>query len=204
MKYYVYKLIDPRDDKIFYIGKGTGLRMYNHVSNVKRDRILNKKLHSKIKKILESGNRVKYIKVFLTDCESDAYSKEKKLISEIGLDNLCNVTDGGEESRYWSGKSRSEETKRKISNSLRGRKMSQEVKDKISASLVGRKLSEEHKEKLAECNIGNKNPRYGKRHTKETKQKMSESMKGDKNPFFGKRHTKEAKQKISIGVRRSK
>ena len=29
-KHYVYLLVDPRDNRIFYIGKGTGDRMYDH------------------------------------------------------------------------------------------------------------------------------------------------------------------------------
>ena len=28
--YYVYALIDPRDDSIFYVGKGMGLRLLSH------------------------------------------------------------------------------------------------------------------------------------------------------------------------------
>lgn len=31
--YYVYMLIDPRDDRPFYVGKGVGNRIFNHVKN---------------------------------------------------------------------------------------------------------------------------------------------------------------------------
>lgn len=31
LKSYVYVLVDPRDNRIFYVGKGTGNRVYQHV-----------------------------------------------------------------------------------------------------------------------------------------------------------------------------
>ena len=31
--YYVYRLVDPRDNKTFYVGKGCGNRVFNHVND---------------------------------------------------------------------------------------------------------------------------------------------------------------------------
>ena len=31
--YYVYCLVDPNDNKIFYIGEGSGDRVFNHARN---------------------------------------------------------------------------------------------------------------------------------------------------------------------------
>ena len=49
----------------------------------------------------------------------------------------------------------SEETKRKISNSLTGFRHTEESKIKISKGLTGRPVSEETKRKISEANIGN-------------------------------------------------
>ena len=33
LQYYVYCLVDPRDNKIFYVGKGYGNRVFNHAAD---------------------------------------------------------------------------------------------------------------------------------------------------------------------------
>lgn len=86
MKHYVYALINPIDDKIFYIGKGSGNRMYNHLKNAKAlqngkkiSRGCNLKLLNKINSIVNFGVKLKYDKVFESDNEDDVYSYEGKI-----------------------------------------------------------------------------------------------------------------------------
>lgn len=94
--YYVYYLISPIDNKIFYVGKGKGSRMREHVSMTKRDKVSNNNtyLFRKIKKILEQYNDVIYDVVFRTDSEKEAYDKEQEIINDIGVSNLCNISLG--------------------------------------------------------------------------------------------------------------
>ncbi len=176
MEYYTYTLIDPKTNKIFYVGKGQKRRMYRHVDEVQRDRIPNKtntKLGNKIKKILSSGDKVKYKKILITKNRYKALNKEKELIAEIGLENLCNLTSGG-----GSGHIVSEETKKKISKIHKGKILSEETKRKISESCKdrmswnkGKSLSDEHKRKMSEAN-------KGKVFTEEHKRKISKANKG--------------------------
>ena len=83
------------------------------------------------------------------------------------------------------------ETKRKISEAIKGEKH----------YMYGKQLSDETKRKISEAEKGEKNPFYGKHHSDETKRKLSESKKGkycgEKNPFYDKKHSKETKRKIS-------
>lgn len=55
---------------------------------------------------------------------------------------------------HLKGKRRSEETKRKISESLKGRKQSEETKRKISEAKKGIPLSDEHRKKKSESMKG--------------------------------------------------
>jgi len=79
------------------------------------------------------------------------------------------------------GKTHTEETKQKMSESLKGnqnclgRVLSEETKSKISSSHKGKKLSDSTKNKIKENHhnvSGENNPMYGKKHSPETIEKI--------------------------------
>eukprot|EP00189_Rhodosorus_marinus_P011939 CAMPEP_0184743346 /NCGR_PEP_ID=MMETSP0315-20130426/6227_1 /TAXON_ID=101924 /ORGANISM="Rhodosorus marinus, Strain UTEX LB 2760" /LENGTH=370 /DNA_ID=CAMNT_0027214573 /DNA_START=20 /DNA_END=1132 /DNA_ORIENTATION=- len=71
----------------------------------------------------------------------------------------------------------SEETRERISESLRGRRLSPEVRAKISAALKGRKFSQEHRQALSESFTGSKNPMFGRKRSERTKKLISQKAK---------------------------
>ena len=114
------------------------------------------------------------------------------------LSNLVYLTKSEHTTLHKKGKTLSEDTKRKISESERGRTspmkgkiLSEEAKKKISKVLTGRTLSSETKQKLSEATKGENNPMYRKHLSEETKKKLSEVLKGrnsgEKNGMFGKK-----------------
>lgn len=200
MKYYVYGLIDPRNAEIKYIGKGTRYRMYEHVRLTKLGHFdcNNFSKFKGINEILSEGySDLNYIKLFETNLESEAYAKEIELIIEYHThisENGWNCTWGGESppkcvKGQGLGRKHSEETKKKISEALKGRifsdqhiqkmtearhnrsPVSEETKEKMS--LYAKNRPEAHSQKIASAVKGRK-------HSEETKRKMSESHKGKK------------------------
>jgi len=172
MKYYTYAYL--REDRTpYYIGKGTGNRIYStwRRNNPPKDK-----------------SRIIFLKQNLT--EEEAFKHEIYMIAvfgrkDLGTGILRNLTDGGEGS---SGVVISEETRRKISETSKGRTLSEEHKRKLIEANKGKTHSEESKRKMSEAH---KNP------SKETKRKMSEAKKG-KTPWNkGKTHSEETKRKIS-------
>ena len=101
-EWYVYKLLDPRDNKPFYVGKGVKYRMYAHESCVNNGKIPNGnyRLYDKIKSILNDNEKIIYEQVYFTNDEDDAYDHEELLTDEIGLENLCNLFSGGKGKAY--------------------------------------------------------------------------------------------------------
>lgn len=79
--------------------------------------------------------------------------------------------------RYWQGKQRSAETRRKLSEANKGKRRthSKETRMKIAAAARGRRHTSETKQKLSDCRKGKPSSRKGKRHSAETRRKMSEN-----------------------------
>jgi hypothetical protein len=93
--FYVYELIDPRDERVFYVGKGQGDRVSQHVKDAKRGDVGGK--CDVIRDILAAGLEVTERIVRRYDSEDAAFKFEKRHIAKIGLDNLTNIAPGGRE-----------------------------------------------------------------------------------------------------------
>lgn len=79
LKCYVYVLIDPRDNCIFYVGKGTGNRLYQHAQAALVDDSQSLKL-STIREIKDLGLDVEYYIIRHNLTEQEAYLVESSII----------------------------------------------------------------------------------------------------------------------------
>ncbi len=79
--FYVYALIDPRDDKVFYIGKGTGNRVFSHEIESEKSNKSEKKKLQKIREIEKDGFFVKRLLVNWGLNENEAFASEATLIN---------------------------------------------------------------------------------------------------------------------------
>lgn len=96
LKYYVYLYIDPRDNAIFYIGKGNGNRAFAHL-NEESD----KEKVKRISDIRKDGLQPR-IEILIHGIEDDETAKriEASIIDLIGIDSLTNLQRGYESRSY--------------------------------------------------------------------------------------------------------
>jgi hypothetical protein len=136
-QYYVYALIDPRDNKPFYIGKGSGDRAYQHAKF--KDGNDNPHKDRKIKNILKENLKI-VVDLIYTDIDNEAlaYELEEATIKEIGINNLTNITENARPPSKLGWKP-SEETLRKRSVKLKGLARTDEWRKNLSNAKQGEK-----------------------------------------------------------------
>jgi hypothetical protein len=162
---------------------------------------MNKVYMGKTKDNRESGHKLTFgsqiIYTYIDEIDSTDRKDWKPLESywieqfrQWGFD-VMNKNNGGNGPEFHT-----EETKRKMSESLKGIKFSEEHKKNISKALKGIKRSEETKQKIKdshstpEYKIKINKAKKGKHQSEETKLKISQKRKGIK-------HTEETKLKMS-------
>lgn len=138
----------------------------------------------------------------LEECDKEHLDdKEKYYIANLNTMNSdygYNVESGGSLS-----KDMSDETKKKISNSLKGRTFTEEHRKKIGDANHKREITDVIRENMSHNHAdvsGERNPNYGKHLSDETKRKISENrnvLRGEEHPNYGKSFSEETKLKMS-------
>lgn len=197
MTYLIYKLIDPRNNQLFYIGytsKPESRPGWHSYSARKTNKVSFK--NNKIKAIQTCGLEPLIINHKFFDNKQEALMEEMRLIEKYGrLINksgiLTNITTGGEGTSGVTkntkgarnpmyGMKHSEEAKILISNKNKGRiphPISNSQKEAIRLSNSTRVITEETRKKMSKAHKGiNRNPNRPPM-SKETRKLISESRK---------------------------
>ncbi len=176
--YYVYQLVDPRNNQPFYIGKGKGRRAKTHLWVIPETRNVYKE--NKIASIRDAGfePKIEYIAENIID-EDLAYNIETSMIKKYGrkgydqngiLTNICL------DNRPPNHKGKTYEEIYGIEKA----KEQRELRSKLQKERGGygpKQHSEKTKKLFSKLNSGSGNPMYGKTQSNYTKHLISEKAK---------------------------
>lgn len=226
--WYTYVLIDPRTGEPFYVGKGTGKRVYAYA------RFHNRGVKERIEEIKRAGLKVIHEKWIDSEDATFCYWMEIYLIDYFGRKNLCNISGGGpglsgDEHPSKNPKIRAKLSAKKLGplNPNFGGKTTGSAETRIRMRTAqrlrrtreaGKHLSEEATAKLR--TLGRLRM-SGTTHPEERKRKIGESVKkslailpeekkkrlshkGAENGFFGKTHTSEARTRMRTAAKTRK
>ena len=215
--YYVYIYLDPRksgnykygeiefDYEPFYIGKGSGNRIYTGMNGSKNNTYKKRKIK---KMLINDGCLPIAIKLKENLTEANAFTDEIKYIkligrSDLGLGPLCNLTNGGEGTTCITPKWRKilsktilqlDINKNILAEFCSIKEASEKtgiIKQNISAVLNNKRKTSggficEYKNKSDKLQAHLKKPNIMPKHSEETKEKMRKSAKtGKEHPMFG-------------------
>jgi len=189
-----------------YVGQSANLkrRETRHFSELRNDKHDNIYLQRAFNKYGEENFKFE----ILLYCEIDQLTYyEQNFVNILNPEyNICRECVDSNKGTTWT-----DESKQKLSNSIKGekncnygKKMSDEQRAKISLAKsgennhnFGKHFSEDHRRKISEALLGENHPMYGKHLSDEQKKKQSDATKGEKNFMFGKHHSEETNKKIS-------
>lgn len=92
--YYVYLLIDPTNNKVFYVGKGHGNRINQHVLGALDENLKETEKIKRIREIEKAGFEVKSYILRHELSEKEAFEVESAIIDLLGKENLTNIVKG--------------------------------------------------------------------------------------------------------------
>lgn len=94
LDYYVYLLIDPRNNKTFYVGKGHGNRINQHLLGALETELDEIEKIKTIHEIQKAGFEVRHLILRHGLTEKEAFEVESSIIDFIGMENLTNIVAG--------------------------------------------------------------------------------------------------------------
>ena len=92
--FYVYALIDPEDDTVFYIGKGIGGRVLKHEERTRRGVVQNAAKVQRIQEIYSRGQTVVRRILFVSEVEEVTLAVESDTIRRLADTGLTNIIGG--------------------------------------------------------------------------------------------------------------
>lgn len=136
-------------------------------------------LYNSLAKYGYENHKIELIEIISNDCEDKVFIDREKFhinaIRESGV-KMLNLIYSDNANTYHS-----QETRDKISNSLRGKRIPKSVIHKRTISRIGFKMPESAKLKLSQIHIGNKKA-LGKIASQERRNRISAALKGRTKP----------------------
>jgi group I intron endonuclease len=185
----IYKIESKIKSERIYIGSSCNIkrRWENHKYDLSRNKHGSNKLQNHYNKYGKDD----LVFSIIEECENDYLI----IREQFYIDSLSPFFNNRKIANSQLGIKRSEETKRKLSERMKG------LYAKENNPNYGRHQTEEAKQKMRDAHIG----RVHHKHTEEWKKKAKERMLGDKNPSYGRktwqsgrRMSEETKLKLSL------
>ena len=190
----IYKIESIIKPERIYIGSAKDImkRWWMHVNLLRKNKHHSVKLQNHFNKYGEADFKFS----ILLGCDNaDLVKTEQYFLDSYNpYFNICKVAGSS------LGIKRSEETKKKMSDALKGRNLgihTEETYKKLSAAAMGHEVTQETRDKIRKTLTG-------KKHSQERINNIRKGIikNGVSNSFLGKKHSEESRQKMSLSQKK--